>query len=64
MPFPARPDLVVRLKREPDHLELVRVRDLDGDERADLMVIHPGEAKEAGESPPVTLELHVSGGAR
>ena len=55
---------MVRLRREPDHLELVRVRDLDGDGRADLMVIHQGEADEAGESPPVTLELHVSGGAR
>jgi hypothetical protein len=62
--FPARPDLVVRMRRAPDHLELVRVRDLDGDGRADLMVIHPGEVDEAGESPPVTLELHVSGGGR
>ena len=62
--FPAKPDLVLRLRREPDHLELVRVRDLDGDGRADLMVIHQGEAEEAGESPPVTLELHVSGGSR
>jgi hypothetical protein len=62
--FPARPDLVVRMRRAPEHLELVRVRDLDGDRRADLMVIHPGKAEEAGESPPVTLELHLSGGGR
>jgi hypothetical protein len=62
--FPARPDLVVRMRRAPEHLELVRVRDLDGDARADLMVIHPGKVEEAGESPPVTLELHLSGGGR
>jgi hypothetical protein len=61
--FPARPDAVIRLRRAPEHLDLVRVADLDGDGRSDLMVIHPRRADEPGESAPVTLELHVSGGA-
>jgi hypothetical protein len=62
--FPARPDAVVRLRRAPEHLDLVRVGDLDGDDRADLMVIHPRRADEPGETAPVTLELHLSGGGR
>jgi len=61
--FPRSPDLTLKLRNEPQHLGLVRVRDLDGDGRSDLMVVQPKEAPEAGVTPPADLELYLSGGA-
>jgi len=61
--FPASPDLTLELRDEPQHLGLVRVRDLDGDGRSDLMVVNPGEAPERGVTPPARLDLYLSGGA-
>ena len=61
--FPASPDLTLKLREEPQHLGLVRVRDLDGDGRSDLMVVNPGEAPERGVTPPARLDLYLSGGA-
>jgi hypothetical protein len=60
--FPATPDLVVQLRAEPLHIDLVRVRDLDGDGRADLMVVQPDEAPESGVSAPARLDLYLSAG--
>jgi len=62
--FPSKPDLQVKLRSEPEQLDLVQVRDLDGDRRADLMVIVPGRAPESGVTPPARLDLYLSGGAR
>ncbi|MBP7149822.1 MAG: VCBS repeat-containing protein [Acidobacteria bacterium] len=59
--YPARPDAVIALRREPQDLALVRMDDFDGDGRTDLAVIHPGESPEPGASAPVQLELHTSG---
>jgi hypothetical protein len=61
--FPASPDLTLKLREEPQHLGLVRVRDLDGDGRSDLMVVQPGKAPERGVTPPARLDLYLSGGA-
>ena len=61
--FPASPDLTLKLRDEPQHLGLVRVRDLDGDGRSDLMVVQPGESPERGVTPPARLDLYLSGGA-
>ena len=60
--FPATPDLTVKLRDEPAHVGLVRVRDLDGDGRADLMVVQPGESTEAGVTAPARLDLYLSAG--
>ncbi|MDY7094359.1 MAG: VCBS repeat-containing protein [Acidobacteriota bacterium] len=54
------PDLSLRLAEEPRDLSLVQIRDLDGDDRADLLVIQPGRADEAGVTPPVQLDLYLS----
>jgi hypothetical protein len=59
--FPADPDMAFDLREEPRDLSLVRIRDLDGDGRADLYVIHPQRAVEEGFVPPVRLDLYLSG---
>jgi hypothetical protein len=61
--FPSSPDLTLKLRQEPQHLGLVRVRDLDGDGRADLMMVQPGRAPEAGVTPPARLDLYLSAGS-
>jgi hypothetical protein len=62
--FPSSPDLTVKLREEAQHLGLVRVRDLDGDRRADLMVVQPGRAPEPEVTPPARVDLYLSGGGR
>lgn len=60
--YPAQPDLAIQLREEPRDLALVQARDLDGDTLADLLVIQPQAAKEAGVTPPVRLDLYLSRG--
>lgn len=62
--FPAKPDYVVKLRDEPKDVSLVQVRDLDGDGRADLMIVEPRSTTEPGLGPPVRLDLYLSGGGR
>ncbi len=62
--FPDDPDLSFDLRDEPRDLSLVQIRDLDGDGRADLLVIQPQRASEEGFTPPVRLDLYLSGGGR
>lgn len=60
--FPTSPDLKIELAEAPRDLALVEIRDLDGDGRSDLAIVQPEAAKEAGVTPPVRLELYLSGG--
>lgn len=62
--FPSRPDYVVKLRDEPKDVALVQVRDLDGDGRADLMIVEPRSPTEPALAPPVRLDLYLSGAAR
>jgi uncharacterized membrane protein YgcG len=67
--FPAKPDLRVTLQEPPLDLSLAQVRDLDGDRKADLLIIQPQQRTAVGGvTPPVRLDLYlsaaVSGGAR
>ncbi|HEX7180472.1 MAG TPA: VCBS repeat-containing protein, partial [Thermoanaerobaculia bacterium] len=65
--YPARPDLSIRLEEEPRDLGLVQVRDLDGDRRADLLVVQPRKPKrneDRAQTLPVRLDLYLSGGAK
>ncbi|MCP3963455.1 MAG: VCBS repeat-containing protein [bacterium] len=59
--YPPEPDLKVRLKEEPRDLKLVQVKDLDGDGLTDLLVIQPQKITEPGVTPPVRLDLYLSG---
>ena len=58
--YPVQPSGSIRLAREPRHLGLVRILDLDGDARSDLYVVHPLKAPKAGGSIPVRLDLYLS----
>ncbi|HET9228718.1 MAG TPA: VCBS repeat-containing protein, partial [Thermoanaerobaculia bacterium] len=60
--YPAQPDLALQLREAPRDLALVQVRDLDGDELSDLLVIQPQKIKEANVTPPVRLDLYLSRG--
>ena len=60
--YPPKPDLVIRLKEEPRDLKLVQVKDLDADGLTDLLVIQPQKITEPGVTPPVRLDLYLSGG--
>jgi hypothetical protein len=60
--YPAQPDLALELREAPRDLALVQIRDLDGDELADLLVIQPQAVKEANVTPPVRLDLYLSRG--
>jgi len=65
--FPAKPDLTIPLKEPPLDLGLVQVRDLDGDRKSDLLIIQPQEQQRNGDrgvTPPVRLDLYLSGGGR
>lgn len=62
--YPAEPDLVLKLKEEPRNLALVHVDDFDADGLSDLLVVQPNKVEEAGVTPPVRLDLYLSGGAR
>lgn len=62
--YAAKPDLTLEVGEEIKSLGLVRVRDLDGDGRADLAITRPQAAPEEGVTVPVKLELYLSGGSR
>ncbi len=61
------PDLTLQLEEAPRDLSLAQVRDLDGDNLSDLLVIQPQPLRktdEKGVTQPVRLDLYLSGGAR
>jgi len=62
--YPAAPDLTLQLEKAPADLSLVQVRDFDGDDLADLLVMQPQKAPDPGTSPPVRLDFYLSGGSQ
>ena len=60
--YPARLDLAIQLQEPPRDLGLVQVRDFDGDNLSDMLVIQPAKAAEPGLTPPVRLDFYLSGG--
>jgi hypothetical protein len=61
--YPEEPDLTIALAEEPQDVALVRIRDLDGDGRADVAITRPAPGDGADPSVPVHLDLLLSGGA-
>jgi len=59
--YPSKPDLTIELAEEAASLDLVRVEDLDGDGRADIRILRPLPSTDPDESPPVKLDLYLSG---
>ncbi|MEO1083902.1 MAG: VCBS repeat-containing protein [Acidobacteriota bacterium] len=59
--YPKKPDLTLRLKDEPRDLALVEIEDIDGDGLSDLRIVHPNRIDEPGVTPPVRLDLYLSG---
>jgi hypothetical protein len=60
--YARRPDLELRLAEKPQDPGLMRVRDLDGDGKADLAVTLLRSPGEPGLSAPAALDLYLSGG--
>ncbi len=58
--YPERPSRKIKLAQEPKHLGLVRILDLNGDDRSDLYVVHPLRDRGSGGSIPVRVDLYVS----
>ena len=57
--YSAKPDLAIKLQREPDAIELVRVLDLDRNGRADLAITMPRTAEDPEATAPVHVELYL-----
>lgn len=62
--YPRKADLTILLEEEPASLNLVRVEDLDGDERSDIRVTRPLPATDPDATAPVRLDLYLSGTGR
>lgn len=62
--YPVRPSATIRFDKEPKHLGLVRILDVNADGRSDVYVVHPHKKSRAGagESVPVRLDLYLSEG--
>jgi hypothetical protein len=59
------PDLTIEVQEQPASLDLVRVEDVDGDGRSDIRIVRPVEAEKPDPdvTPPVRVDLYLSGGA-
>ena len=60
--YSSKPDAVIKLDEAPQDLGLVRVADFDGDGRADLAITSLLPVEQVDVSPPVRLDLYLSGG--
>lgn len=59
--YPPKADYTLNLREEPRDLSLVKIRDFDGDGRADVVVTGITALGESGSSEPVRLDLFLSG---
>lgn len=59
--YAAQPDLTLKLDEEPRNVALVRIEDFDADGLSDLLIVQPNRIDEPGVTPPVRLDLYLSG---
>jgi hypothetical protein len=59
--YPKKPDLVLRLKEEPQDLELIRVADYDGDGRSDFSITRLLPVDRSDVSAPARVDFYLSG---
>jgi hypothetical protein len=59
--YPKKPDLTVELEEEPASMDLIKVEDLDGDDRSDLRITRPLPVTDVDVTAPVRLDLYLSG---
>jgi len=59
--YPTAPDSEIIFEKKPEHLGLVRILDLNSDDRSDLYVVHPLDKPKQGRSTPVRVDLYLSG---
>ncbi len=59
--YPPKADYTLKLKEEPQDLSLVKIRDFDGDGRADVVVTGITDQAKSGNTEPVHLDLYLSG---
>lgn len=59
--YAAKPDLTLKLEEEPRNVALVRIEDFDADGFSDLLIVQPNRIEEPGVTPPVRLDLYLSG---
>ncbi len=57
--YSKKPDLAIKLEREPDAIELVHVLDLDRNGRADLAITMPKKAEDPEATAPVHIEIYL-----
>ena len=57
--YPIEPDRQIRLAKEPKHLGLVRILDLDSNGLSDLYVVHPQKDPKSGETAPVRVDFYL-----
>lgn len=62
--YPAKPDLVIELDEEPQDLMLVKIEDYDDDGYSDLAITRMLPVERQDVTPPVVLDLYLSGGGR
>lgn len=58
--YATKPDWTLRLAREPTDVARTEIRDVDGDGRADVLVVQPGVPPEPGLAAPMVLDLLLS----
>ena len=61
--YPEKPDLEIVLETAPEDLSLLRILDLNGDKRSDVVIVHEIPAGDEDVSHRSKVELLLSGGS-
>lgn len=61
--YARNPDLTIEVEEQPASLDLVRVEDIDGDGRSDIRIVRPLPVADQDVTPPVRVDLYLSGEA-